>query len=95
MSYSFSSGEQTSDGAIKTGQGQLCNVQVLTDGTNDATVILYDNTAASGTKIFEALVTGASGDDFGFFDFSTPVRFKTGCFLDITGTGASCIVYLA
>jgi len=89
--HSVSSGELTADAQAVNGKGTLKAVQVITDGTNDATVILYDNTAASGKKVFEGTCPG--GEDSRLFDFSYPPNFKTGLYLDITGTGASCIVY--
>ena len=88
---SVSLGEQTSDGILFTGRSLLDSVLVLTNGTNDATVIIYDNTAASGKKLFEATVTGASNQ--AFFSFNNPVQVEKGMYLDITGTGASCIPY--
>ena len=86
-----SSGEKTSSAAIKSGAGYLGGVIILTDGTNDATVILYDNTSASGTKLFEMKVAGGNnGKDI---MFPLPITFTKGCYASISGTGASCIVY--
>jgi hypothetical protein len=86
-----SSDEQTADGILATGRALLGAVLVITDGTNAATVILYDNTAASGKKVFEAVVAGANNT--GFFSFDHKVLCEDGLYLDITGTGASCIIY--
>lgn len=91
--YSFSSGEKTTDAAIVNGKGLLCGIHVITDGTNDATVIVYDNTSAAGTKLFEAVVAGAN--DAQLFDFSVPVKAQIGIYVDVSGTGASYIVYFA
>lgn len=92
FTYYKSSGEKTSSGAIKASEGFLGGAIVLTDGTNDATVILYDNdNAASGTKLFEVTVAGA--DNYGGLVLPVPIRFDNGCYLSISGTGASCIVY--
>lgn len=86
-------GESTADGILHNGPTRLAGVQVITDGTNNATVILYDNTAASGTKVYEG---GAVGADLSKLDaFDVPVKCENGLYLDITGTGASCIVYTA
>lgn len=92
--FSKSLGEFTADGAVwANGSGRLAGVTVITDKTNDATVILYDNaSAASGTKLFEGACPGT--EDSKHFNFTHPVSFKNGMYLDITGTGASCIVYL-
>jgi hypothetical protein len=86
-----SSGELTADATIVTGRALLSDVLVITDGTNPATVVLYDNTAASGDKVFEAVVAGANNT--GFFAFNNKVFCENGLHLDISGTGASCIVY--
>ena len=85
-------GEQAASGTLHTGVTRLAAVQVITDGTNTATVILYDNTAASGTKVFEAEVDAAN-DHSALFHFPRPVACKTGLYLSISGTGASCIPY--
>ena len=89
---SKTTGRKTSSALIATGKAILTGVLVETDGTNDATVIVYDNTAGSGTIVFKAIVTGA--DDRDFFDLGT-VRAKcdTGLYLSISGTGAATIVY--
>ena len=92
-----SQGESTADGAIVTGAGQLASVTILTNGSSDATVILYNNTTITGAttaqKVFEMKVAAASNGDH--FPFPYPVKFTTGLALDITGTGASCIVHTA
>lgn len=84
--------EFTADGQVWTGAGRLTAVQVITDGTNNATAILYDNTAASGVKVFEGGCVGANLSELYDLD---GVRFKNGLYLDISGTGASVIVYVA
>lgn len=86
-----SSGELTSSATVVTGRGILNAIQIITDGTNDATVILYDNTAASGKKLHEAVVTGANND--AFYNWDCGVRAEIGIYAAISGTGASCIVY--
>jgi hypothetical protein len=91
-STSNSSGEKTSDGVIVAQGSLLCGVNIITDNTNDATVILYDNaSAASGTKLFEGGCDGAEMSKLVWFE--RPVRAKNGIYLDIGGTGASAIIY--
>jgi hypothetical protein len=85
-------GELTSsdNGAIKTGAGALTAIEVYADGTNEATVTLYDSiTAASGTLLTKQIVK--AGDKFGGRPFSK-LKFKTGLYLTVTGTGAACHV---
>ena len=90
----YSLDEFTADGAVwDNGKGLLKGVMVITDGTNPADVILYDNaSAASGVKVFEGGCAGA--DRSAWFEFDPGISFKNGLYLDITGTGASCIVYV-
>ena len=87
-----SSDEQTADGIIANRTAILCGVMIISDGTNDPTVILYDNTAASGAKLFERSVD-VSVEGFGSYIELPCVKADNGIYLDITGTGASCIVY--
>lgn len=96
-SYAFqeseSSGEKTVDTLIYTAglDGvRLTAVLIITDGTNDATAIIYDNTSAAGKKIFEATVVGSA--NYGGRNFPFPVAARTGLYLELTGTGASAII---
>ena len=85
-------GEFTSDGAVRATPTRITGVSIITDGTNPADVILYDNaSAASGTKLFEGGCAGATRSAWIHFD--PAVKAENGVYLDITGTGASCIVY--
>jgi len=94
-STSRSSGEKTSDGVIVDRRSLLCGVEIITDNSNDATVILYDNaSAASGTKLYEGTCSGAAGAEKSkLVWFDRPVQCLNGIYLDISGTGASAIVY--
>lgn len=95
MSKSFSTHEQTTDqNAVVSGGGYLCSILIITNGTDDATVIVYDTaTVAAGAasnKLYEGKVLGAS--NYGGRDWTYPVRFDIGLSVDVTGTGASYIV---
>jgi hypothetical protein len=82
--------ELTSSALVYTGSCVLWRVQAITDGTNAATVIIYDNTEASGNKLAEFTVAGAS--HYGGGSWTRPVGAKIGLYAAISGTGASCIV---
>jgi hypothetical protein len=85
------SGEKTADAAITATGGYITGITVITDGTNDAKAIIYDNaSAASGTVIEEITIMGSA--NFGGRNFVYPVQFTNGLYLDISGTGASCII---
>ena len=88
---SISSGLLSADAQIYTGRGTLQGLTVLTDGTNAATVTLYDNTAASGTVIAKLVVAGA--DRQGFQSWNFHPRCLNGIYADVSGTGASYIVH--
>ena len=86
----ISSGEQTSSTAVLTGSGCITGIKVITDGTNDATLIVYDNTAASGTVVDETKVNGAN--HYGGRNVIFPIKVDNGIYAAISGTGASYII---
>lgn len=80
-----SSGVITSDTAVKSGLGF---VHAITISPNDAaptagTIDVYDNTAASGTKLFTWTLTTAV---FTPFTVILDVSFATGLYVDFTTT---------
>ena len=87
---STSSGEQTADAAVFTGRAYICAVHVITDGMNDATLVIYDNTAGSGKVVSEIFVSGGSGH--GGRVWAYPVFVENGLYADVTGTDASYII---
>lgn len=91
--YAASSGLLTSSTVVKAAQGFLCSVEVLTDGTNAATVTVYDSAAAttSGkTVLAKTIVAGAALHDGR--DCTYPVVAREGLYVVISGTGAAAIV---
>lgn len=91
-STSKTKGRQTADAAIHGATGLISAILIETDGTNDATLTIYDNTAASGTVVFKAIVTGTA--DTRFFPFNFPLRVVNGVYADIAGTGAAYTIYV-
>jgi hypothetical protein len=91
MLVAKSSGALTSSTLLKTGPGLLSGVIVVANGTNEATITIYDNTSAAGTKIFEAQITTPKATPF---PFPIPVNFKIGAYVAISGTGAGAFVYI-
>lgn len=73
-----------------TGKCTLNSIQVVTDGTNTATVTVYDNTAASGTIV--ALVKILGANLFGGCDFSNALKCENGITVVVAGTGATAYV---
>jgi hypothetical protein len=82
----------TSDGAAATGSNvYITALTTITDGTNAATCLLYDNaSAASGDVIAKDWVPGALISNRLIWAY--PRKVNAGIYVDITGTGASCIV---
>jgi hypothetical protein len=87
-----SSGLQTTSKAISGTGGSLCGVLVTTDGTNNATVTIYNNaTGATAPVLFTATVVGASY--FGGGTWDIPIKYNRGLYVAVSGTGASYIIY--
>ena len=91
MASSRSSGIINADTLLWTGANRVNALTVITDGTNAATVDLRDGTTVSGTIKIEGKCVGASLTNH--YIFENPVYFENGIFIDVTGIGASCIVY--
>ena len=76
---------------VKTGPGSLIAAH-LAAPTADSTLILYDNTSATGT-VLATLAAAAKGAD----DFcpGAGIAFSIGCYAAISGSGAAgTVVYL-
>jgi len=83
---------QTGDAAVKASAGWLGGFLIITDGTNDGTLILYDDPdSADGTVLAKWVVAG--GDNCGGVMFPFPVEATTGIYGDISGIGANWIAY--
>lgn len=92
MGTSLSSGVQSADGVIFAGRNRVNAITVLTDGTNAATLDLYDNaTTNSGTIKVKGKCIGTNLVNHIIFE--NPVLFENGIYADVTGTGASYIVF--
>lgn len=87
-----SGGLKTSSELIKTGPGYFGGILILTDGTNAAIVTVYDNkNELSGKMLWKTKVPGS--DEYGCGLFPKPIIFSNGCNVELSGTGASYIVY--
>ena len=93
-SPSYSSGLKTADGVIRASKGILTGVHLISDGTNDATLVIYDNASAgTGTEVFKITISGT--------DDSIPINLPNngvyctnGIYADITTAGTmSYIIY--
>jgi uncharacterized protein YxeA len=81
-------GNTTGD-LIVTGSGNLKGLIIHTDGTNSVTVTVYDNTSATGSKLFSTFTVTTSSANrtttIGFDDKECP--FFTGIYVDVTTSG--------
>lgn len=92
MASSRSSGLKTADAVIQTGHNRINAVTLITDGTNAASVIVYDNASAASGLVL-AKVTAAGAQNTVHVIFENPVYAENGLYADVTGTGAGYIVY--
>jgi len=80
--------ELTADTLVKTGIGQLRGIFVITDGTNDVTVDIYDNTTTLAGKEMIPSWTINGADTYGVLSFDhAPEGFGTGLYIDVTTVG--------
>ena len=92
MASSQSSGLLNSSQVVFAGRQRVNALTVFTDGTNDATVSLYDNPSTGSGKVgVKGLCVGANKTNH--YVFENPVFFQDGLYASVTGTGASFIVY--
>ena len=87
-----STGKLTSSQVIVRRSGMLTSCLVRTDGTNAATVTIYDNTEASGKILGEWMVQGATGYGGRNWPEGAFTPFDNGLYISISGTGAWAIV---
>lgn len=87
-----SSGLLTASGVVATGRNRIDSIVVLTDGTNAATVTVFDNASAgSGLVLSKHSIPGASLSTT--FTPAYPIFCENGLYVTITGTGANAIVH--
>lgn len=88
-----SSDLKSTDAAISAIGAYLHGVMLISDGTNTASLIIYDNaTAASGLVLAKIAIPATTAGPT-YVTFNNPVSANKGIFADVTGTGAAYIVY--
>lgn len=88
---SLSSGLKTTSSLIVVGKNRINAVTFLGDGTNASTLIIYDNTSASGNVI--AKLVNKATDQQNHVIFTNPVVCDNGVYASLSGTGGNYIVY--
>lgn len=84
------SGEKTADALVYIGPGMFYGIAIATDGTNDCTISIYDNTTNTGKLIVPTFVatTGASDRTKSFFVYPA-IEYTKGVYVDITLGGGT------
>lgn len=82
--WSYKSLTASGTTVVKTGAGQL---QGWFCGTATGNITIYDNTAASGTKILDACALVAGNNVL-------RCSFQTGCTVVLSGAGVASVTYL-
>jgi hypothetical protein len=67
----------------------LCGIFLVADGTNAASVTVYDNTSATGKKL--RTLTVAAGEYYGGFVLPTCIKASTGLYVDV-GTNTTVFI---
>lgn len=87
--YVSSTDQQTADAQILVDPGYFYGISITTDGTNTATIVVYDSASgASGKKVIQDLVVPSSSTNRGMaFEVDPPVGLENGIYVDITCAG--------
>lgn len=95
MNYQVtSSGLLTADTAVCATGSRMHSIQLIPDGTNACSVVVYDNaSAASGTVLAKVTIPASATLPAVFSSDSNPVTASKGIFVDVSGTGAAFIVH--
>lgn len=89
------SAEVTGTGTVVTGKTVFCGLLVTTDGTNDVTITLYDNTSAAGTKLMPGSPVFKGSDNIGGIEFDKGILAEIGIHIVISvAGGGSCTIQI-
>lgn len=89
---STTSGDITADGVVLNKPGRLDSCIVIADGTNAASVILYDNASAASGTVLARVSIPATGV-YQVFLSEAGIIANKGIYADVTGTGCIVIVH--
>jgi len=76
---------------VKNSKTYLKSISLTGDGTNPATVSVYDNASTASGKVLVKLKTNAVGMTSSM-EYSYPVKAENGITVEVVGTGAEAIV---
>lgn len=93
MQPATSSDLLSADTAVVARRCLLRSLVVLADGTNAATVTIYDNATSAAGKVLAKVIVDAGLTYESFSPSEYGVEASNGLFADVSGTGAAYIVY--
>lgn len=86
-----SSGYIIATGQVVAARAVLAHIELITDGTNDATAVVYDGTSAvAGKELFHSF---AAGEDVVVGGVNLNILASDGLYITLTGVGAKAIVH--
>lgn len=88
----FSTGIKTASELLESCKGYLKEIMLFTDGTNDAKLIIYDNADTYGTNDMALAGLSVKGSNLFRHLPLPPIKFETGLYARLEGTGASYIL---
>lgn len=82
----------TGTGQVYTGKGKYYGVKVLSDGTNNVTLALYDNTTNSIVLDASTVYTTSETKRVETMGYYPPLLFNTGIYAVVTCSGTTTIM---
>ena len=83
----------TASGAAVSGQSAFYGLIVKTDGSNNVTINVYDNTAASGTALIPTNTVIAGSDRTWALSYNPAIKCSTGIYVAISVAGGGTATY--
>ena len=87
MNHARSTGVLTTSTLVATGRNYISGLVAGGDGTNVATVGVYDNTSATGTPVLTLIVPAGSRQVI--YDVTHSIQVDNGLYVSVSGTGAN------
>jgi len=81
------SNPQTASALIVTGRAVFYGISVRTDGSNDVTITLYDNTSGTGTTILPSSIVIDGTSKFATIDDDRGISITNGIYATVTSPG--------
>lgn len=83
----------TASGAAVSGSAAFYGLIVITDGTNDVTVTVYDNTAASGTLLMPTSFVIPGTAKIWTLSYNPAIKCNTGIYVLLSVAGGGSATY--